>query len=68
MTGLGVLVLASAAFVGTHFAMSHPLRAPMAHALGERGFGLLYIVVSLVTFYGMVHYYGPAAAQAPVLL
>ena len=68
MTGLGVLVLASTAFVGTHFAMSHPLRAPMAHALGERGFGLLYIVVSLVTFYGMVHYYGPAAAQAPVLL
>ena len=68
MTGLGVLVLASAAFIGTHFAMSHPLRAPMALALGERGFGLIYIVVSLVTFYGMVHYYGPAAAQAPGLV
>ena len=65
MTGLGVLVLASTAFVGTHFAMSHPLRAPMVRALGERGFGLAYLVVSLVTFYGMVHYYSPAAAQAP---
>ena len=65
MTGLGVLVLASTAFVGTHFAMSHSLRAPMVRALGERGFGLAYFVVSLVTFYGMVHYYSPAAAQAP---
>lgn len=65
MTGLGCLVLASAVFVGTHFAMSHPLRSPMARALGERGFGLVYIAVSLVTFYGMIHYYGPAAAEAP---
>ena len=65
MTGLGVLALASTAFVGTHFAMSHPLRALMVRALGERGFGLVYLVVSLVTFYGMVHYYSPAAAQAP---
>ncbi len=65
MTGLGWLALASAAFVGTHFAMSHPLRAAMVRALGERGFGVAYLVVSLVTFYGMVHYYTPAAAQAP---
>ena len=27
MTALGMLALASAAFVGTHFLMSHPLRA-----------------------------------------
>lgn len=65
MTGLGYLALASAGFVGTHFAMSHPLRSPMVRALGERGFGLVYIAVSLVTFYAMTRYYGPAAAQAP---
>lgn len=65
MTGVAGLVIASAAFVGTHFAMSHPLRAPMVKALGERGFGLAYIIVSFVTLYGMTRYYGPASAEAP---
>lgn len=65
MTGVAGLVLASAAFVGTHFAMSHPLRAPMVKALGERVFSLIYVVVSFVTLYGMTRYYGPASAEAP---
>ena len=68
MTGLTALMLASVAFVGTHFAMSHPLRSPMVGALGERGFSLAYIVVSLVTFYGMVHFYHPAFAGSPAVL
>ena len=38
MSGIGMLALASLAFVGTHFLMSHPLRQPMASALGEKGF------------------------------
>lgn len=66
MTGVVSLVLASAAFVGTHFLMSHPLRAPMVKALGERGFGLVYIIVSFVTLFGMTRYYGPASTEAPV--
>ncbi len=65
MTSQVSLVLASFAFVGTHFLMSHPLRAPMVRALGERGFGLVYVVVSFVTLYGMSRYYGPASAEAP---
>ena len=65
MTGVIGLGLASAAFVGTHFAMSHPLRAPMVKALGERGFGLVYIFVSFVTLYGVTRCYGPASAEAP---
>lgn len=40
------LVAANIAFVGTHFAMSHPLRAPMVGALGEKGFSLAYTAVS----------------------
>ncbi|MEO6581103.1 MAG: NnrU family protein [Sphingomicrobium sp.] len=68
MTGLAALALSCAAFVGTHFAMSHPLRAPMVSALGERGFSIAYSIVSLVTFYGMVHYYHPAFAQSPAVL
>lgn len=40
------LVAANVAFVGSHFAMSHPLRAPMVRALGEKGFSLAYTAVS----------------------
>lgn len=40
------LIAANAAFVGTHFAMSHPLRGPMVKALGEKGFSLAYTAVS----------------------
>lgn len=47
---LVLLIAANAAFVGTHFAMSHPLRNPMVSALGELGFTLVYSLVSLATF------------------
>jgi uncharacterized membrane protein len=44
------LVAANVAFVGSHFAMSHPLRAPLVRALGEKGFLGIYSLVSLATF------------------
>jgi uncharacterized membrane protein len=68
MTGIGMLALASVAFVGTHFLMSHPLRSPMVSALGERGFALAYTVVSLLTFGWMIWAYPKASAEAPDLL
>ena len=43
------LVAANAAFVGTHFAMSHPLRGPMVKAFGEMGFQVVYSIISLAT-------------------
>jgi len=43
------LILANAAFVGTHFAMSHTLRAAMVAKLGNIGFQIVYSAVSLVT-------------------
>lgn len=43
------LIAANAAFVGTHFLMSHPLRAPMVKAMGDLGFQIVYSAVSLVT-------------------
>ncbi|HSJ79096.1 MAG TPA: NnrU family protein, partial [Erythrobacter sp.] len=46
---LWILVAANVAFVGTHFAMSHPLRAPMVKALGAGGFQAAYTLVSLAT-------------------
>ena len=43
------LIAANVAFVGTHFAMSHPLRAPMVTALGNAGFQIVYSLVSAAT-------------------
>jgi len=44
------LLAASLAFVGMHFALSHPLRAPLVGALGDNGFRALYSLVALATF------------------
>ena len=68
MTGIGMLTVASVAFVGTHFLMSHPLRSPMVSALGERGFAMAYTVVSLLTFGWMIWAYPDASAEAPAPL
>ncbi len=65
MTGLTMLVVASVAFVGTHFLMSHPLRAGMVGALGEKGFAGVYTIVSLLTFGWMIWAYPAASAEAP---
>lgn len=48
------LAAAATAFVGTHFALSHPLRAPLVRAAGERGFQAVYSLVALATFAWMV--------------
>ena len=60
-----MLALASLAFVGTHLLMSHPLRAGMVSALGERGFAIAYTVVSLLTFGWMIWAYPEASVEAP---
>lgn len=49
MTPIGQLELAAASFVGSHFVLSHPLRRPIANAIGERGFLLLYSLVAFAT-------------------
>lgn len=55
-----MLGLASAAFVGTHFLMSHPLRRQMVWRLGAGGFALVYSAISLALFYWMVLEFGRA--------
>lgn len=56
------LTIALAAFVGTQFLMSHPLRAPMVARLGASGFQIVYSLVSLATL-GWAAY---AFREAPV--
>ena len=48
------LIAASVAFVGTHFALSHPLRGAVVRMAGERGFQGVYSLVALATFAWMV--------------
>jgi len=60
------LIAASAAFVGTHFIMSHPLRAPMVKVLGDAGFQGVYSVVSLATVVWMYFAFKAAPASTPL--
>ncbi|MFA6219986.1 MAG: NnrU family protein [Erythrobacter sp.] len=48
--GLVSLIAASVAFVGAHFILSHPLRAPLVARLGGNGFMALYALVALGLF------------------
>jgi uncharacterized membrane protein len=57
------LIAANIAFVGTHFAMSHPLRAPLVKALGAGGFQIAYSLVSFATL-GWVYFAFIAAPPA----
>ncbi|WP_374591286.1 NnrU family protein [Novosphingobium sp.] len=43
------LVAAAVAFVGTHFALSHPLRAPLVRLAGDKGFQAIYSLVAFAT-------------------
>lgn len=57
---LAELVAANLAFVGLHFALSHPLREPLVRGLGERGFQAFYSLVSLAAFAWVVLAYRAA--------
>lgn len=67
MSPLAALALASAAFVGTHFLLSHPFRAGLVARMGERGFAILYSVIAIATLAAMIHYFSPANAGAAPL-
>jgi uncharacterized membrane protein len=60
------LILALAAFIGTHFLMSHPLRASMAKALGEKGFMGVYSLVSFATFAWIIMAFRAAPFSEPL--
>lgn len=60
------LLAATAAFVGTHFLLSHPLRPALVGRLGERGFAGLYSLIALATFAWMVLAWRAAGATYPM--
>ncbi len=62
MEPLVSLAAAAIALVGTHFALSHTLRAPLVATIGERGFMALYSVVALGCMAWMVFAFRAAPA------
>jgi uncharacterized membrane protein len=59
-----MLLLASIAFVGTHFLLSHPLRAPLVRVMGEPAFLGVYSVIAFATFIWMIVAYRSAPLTA----
>jgi uncharacterized membrane protein len=45
------------ALIGTHFLLSHPLRAAMVRSLGERLFQLVYSLIAFATLGAAIYYY-----------
>ena len=65
-TALISLAAASVALIGTHFAMSHPLRAGLVKALGAGGFMGVYSAVSLACMVWMYFAFTAAGPAAPL--
>jgi uncharacterized membrane protein len=61
-----VLLACAAAFVGSHFLLSHPLRRPLVAALGEKGFLLLYSALAFATLWSISWAYPKAPVTAPL--
>lgn len=66
MDGTMMVALAAASFVGTHFLLSHPLRAPLVKILGNGGFLVAYSLVAFATLGWMAQAYKMAPATAPL--
>lgn len=62
--GFANLVAASVAFVGSHFALSHPLRGPLVRAVGAAGFQIVYSLVAFATLGWTVMAYRAVGPQA----
>ena len=66
MDPLTTLAVAAASFVGTHFLLSHPLRAPLVKAFKPGGFTIVYALVAFGTLGWMAHAYRAAPATDPL--
>lgn len=65
MTAETGLALAMLAFVGSHLLLSHPLRRPLSHPLGQRAFTLLYSLIAVAALGWVILAYGRVEAGMP---
>lgn len=66
-TPLANLLAASVSFVGTHFALSHPLRGAVTRLAGEKGFQAVYSLVAFATLGWVVMAFRAVGTQGDVL-
>ncbi|MGF6937396.1 putative membrane protein [Paraburkholderia sp. UCT70] len=66
MESIDILVVAAFAFVASHFLLSHPLRAGMVRAIGERGAMGVYSLIAILTFGWMVMAYDRTPVSDPL--
>jgi len=66
MGGLGSVIVAAAAFVGSHFVLSHPWRKPIVDAVGATPFLGIYSVVAAATLGWLVVTYRAAPPATPL--
>ncbi|WP_277968850.1 NnrU family protein [Sphingomonas echinoides] len=66
MDGTEMVLVSAVAFVGSHFLLSHPLRAPIVKAVGANGFLGIYSLVAFATLGWLAHSYQTAPATAPL--
>jgi uncharacterized membrane protein len=60
------LTLSAILFVGLHFLLSHPLRAPLVRAVGIGPFQGIYSLIALLTFGAMIYFYGAIGREPPL--
>jgi uncharacterized membrane protein len=66
LIALASLALATLAFVGSHFLMSHPLRRTLVGHLGEAGFTGVYSIVAALTLLWVILSWRAAENSMPV--
>ena len=66
MPGSLAVAAAAVAFVGSHFALSHPLRRAIVGRIGGSGFLALYSAVAFLTLGGMAWAYRVAPTTQPI--
>lgn len=66
MTATISLALATLAFVGTHLALSHPLRVRLVQNVGEQWFAAFYSAVAAATLLWMILAYGAVRNSFPL--
>ena len=66
MQPASLLITTGVLFVGSHMLLSHPLRAPLAGRLGQRGFLIVYSIVALATFAMIVQAWRGMPPESPL--
>ncbi len=66
MQPMSLLITTCVLFVGTHLALSHPLRHGLASRLGERGFQIVYSIIAIATFIMLVQAWRGMPPEPPL--